>query len=173
MKNKSTSQNKSKSRSLTRTPSSGLVEYLDQKYQKSIPISAITAAQKLYGKAKPLTKDDKFIKRFANGKDTVDATKLLEYLGKNEVHEKGKPLSAEAVGRVYQNFSNHDGKLSFEFVMKMGESSGVAISEKMAKAIVRKYGKRKDYLDLEDCVRINDRWTTRNTSKSPNKGLKK
>ena len=81
--------------------------------------------------------------------------------------------SAFLLSFVYQNFSNHDGKLSFEFVMKMGESSGVTISEKMAKAIVRKYGKRKEYLDLEDCVRINERWTTRNTSKSPNKGLKK
>lgn len=82
MKNKSTSQNKSKSRSLNRTPSPGLVDYLDQKYQKSIPISAITAAHKLYGRTKALGKDDRFIQRFADGKGNVDAPKLLDYLGK-------------------------------------------------------------------------------------------
>lgn len=54
----------------------------------------------------------------------------------------------EAIGRVYQNFANHDGKLSFEYIMKMGENSGVPITAKVAKAIVRKYGKRKDYLDV-------------------------
>jgi hypothetical protein len=93
MKNKSLSQNKTKSRSLTRTPSPGLLDYLDQKYQKSVPIAAITAAQKLYGKGKLLTKDDRFIQRFADGKDKLDAARLLEYLNKSEPLEKGKPLT--------------------------------------------------------------------------------
>ena len=44
--------------------------------------------------------------------------------------------------RVYQNFANAEGKLTFEYIMKMGESSGVAITEKMAKKIVKKYGKK-------------------------------
>lgn len=30
----------------------------------------------------------------------------------------------------------------------MGESSGVVITPQIAKAIVKKYGKRKDYLDI-------------------------
>jgi hypothetical protein len=50
--------------------------------------------------------------------------------------------------------------------MKMGENCGITITEKMAKAMVRKYGKRKDHLDLEDCYRINDRRGTRANSKS-------
>jgi hypothetical protein len=54
--------------------------------------------------------------------------------------------------------------------MKMGESSGVQISAKVAKAMVRKYGQRKDHLDLEDCLRINERWHNRSLSKSPSKG---
>jgi hypothetical protein len=148
MKNRSTSQIKSRSRSYTRTPSAGLLDYIGQKYQKTIPVAAITAAHKLYGKTKPLTKDDRFIKRFADSKGNVDAPRLIEYLNKGEPQEKGKPLNAEAVGRVYQNFANHDGKLSFEYIMKMGESSGITITAKVAKAIVRKYGKRKDHLDL-------------------------
>jgi hypothetical protein len=56
--------------------------------------------------------------------------------------------------------------------MKMGESSSVPITSKVAKTIIRKYGRRKDHLDVEDCVRINERWTTRNASKSPSKGKK-
>jgi hypothetical protein len=172
MKNKSTSQNKSKSRSLTRTPSPALLTYLEQKYQKAIPIAAVTAAHKLYGRTKPLTKDDRFIQRFADGKGNLDAPRLMEYLGKSEVQEKGKGLTVEAIGRVYSNFANHDGKLSFEYLMKMGETSGVPISAKVAKAIVRKYGQRKDYLDLEDCLRLGERGANRNNSKSPNKGKK-
>lgn len=93
-KNKSISQGKSKSRSLQRAPSPGLVEYLDKKYQKSIPVSALTAAHKLYGRTRPLGKDDRFVQRFSDGKGNVDGTKLLDYLSKPEPQEKGKPLTA-------------------------------------------------------------------------------
>jgi hypothetical protein len=170
IKNKSISQGKGKSRSLQRAPSPGLLEYVEKKYQKSIPVSAITAAHKLYGRTKALGKDDRFIQRFSDGKGNVDAPRLLEYLNKSEPQEKGKPLTAEAIGRVYQNFANHDGKLSFEYIMKMGENSGVQMSAKVAKAIVRKYGRRKDHLDVEDCLRISERWHNRSVSKSPSKG---
>jgi hypothetical protein len=170
IKNKSLSQGKGKSRSLQRAPSPGLAEYLDKKYQKAIPIAAITAAHKLYGRTRALGKDDRFIQRFSDGKGNVDGTRLLEYLGKNEPQEKGKPLTAEAIGRVYQNFANHDGKLSFEYIMKMGENSGVQISAKVAKAIVRKYGQRKDHLDVEDCLRLSERWHNKSVPKSPSKG---
>ncbi len=33
--------------------------------------------------------------------------------------------------------------MTFEYLMKMGEQSGFKINEKMAKGIVKKYGKRK------------------------------
>lgn len=65
---------------------------------------------------------------------------------------------------MYDNCSNQDGKLTFEYIMKMGESCGVAINERMAKAIVRKYGHRKDHLNLEDCARINQRRRETSTS---------
>lgn len=53
MKNRSVSYNKkSKSRSLVRTPSLGLVDYIEKRYQKSIPVPVITTAHKLYGKHK-------------------------------------------------------------------------------------------------------------------------
>lgn len=77
MKNKSISQSKSKSRSLNKTPSSGLIDYMGQKYPKNIPIAAITAAQKMYGKTKPLNKDDKILKRYADNKGNIDAPKLI------------------------------------------------------------------------------------------------
>ena len=41
--------------------------------------------------------------------------------------------------------------------MKMGESCGVTVNERMAKAMVRKYGNRKDHLNIEDCMKINRR----------------
>lgn len=49
--------------------------------------------------------------------------------------------------------------------MKMAESSGVTITERAAKAMVRKYGKGKDYLSLEDCLRLNERWGARQSGK--------
>lgn len=38
--------------------------------------------------------------------------------------------------------------------MKMGDQTGNPISEKLAKAIVRKYGKKKDFLNVEDCQKV-------------------
>jgi len=36
----------------------------------------------------------------------------------------------------------------------MGEQSDVHVSSKTAKGIIRKYGKRKDFMNLEDCQRV-------------------
>lgn len=157
MKRVSNSQNKSKSRSLARSASAGLVEFLKKKYDNSVPVSTLTATHKLYGKARPIAKEDRFVKRFSDKKGGVDTDKLVDYLGKVEVQERGKGLSDEAMKRVYDNCSNQDGKLTFEYIMKMGESCGVTITERMAKGIVRKYGARKDYLSIEDCLKINKR----------------
>lgn len=54
--------------------------------------------------------------------------------------------------------------------MKMAECSGSPITERAAKAMVRKYGKGKDYLSVEDCQRINERWSSRKAGKSRSKG---
>lgn len=90
---KSKSNNKSRSRSL-RAPSLALTEYLHRKYRNQIPIPALTAAHKIYGRNKPLTKEDRFVKRFADSKTEVNGEKLVAYLNKNDPIEKGKPLGA-------------------------------------------------------------------------------
>ena len=148
MKNKSTSNHKSKSKSLLRSASAGLMDFLRQKYERGIPVPLVTAAHKMYGKGKTLTKDDKFIQRFSDRKGNLDTNKFVEYLGKEETMEKGKGLNEESLKRVYENSSNQDGKLTFEYIMKMGERSGITITQQMAKGMVRKYGKRKDHLNL-------------------------
>jgi hypothetical protein len=149
-------QGKSKSRSLTRSASAGLIDYIQSKYSKKIPIAAVTAVQKIYGKLKPIKKDDKIIQRLADDSNNLSTAKIVEYLSKAETHEKGKPLGAEALKRVFESYSQ-DNKLSFEYIMKMGENTGIQINQKIAKAIIRKYGKRKDHLNIEDCLRINER----------------
>ena len=66
-------------------------------------------------------------------------------------------MTEDALKRVYDNGSNHDGRLTFEYIMKMGESCGVSISQKTAKAMIRRYGGRKDYLSFDDCIKINNK----------------
>jgi hypothetical protein len=113
MKRTSTSQNKSKSRSLARSASTGLIDFLKKKYDQSIPVSVVTAAHKVYGKSKPLSREDRFIKRFEDQKGTLNAEKFLSYLGKTDAQERGKGLTEEAMRRIYSNCSNQDGKLTF------------------------------------------------------------
>ena len=113
----------------------------------------------MYGRGRPLTKDDRFIQRFSDKKGNLDTNKFVDYLSKNEVQERGKGLTEEALKRVYGNCSNQDGKLTFEYIMKMGETCGVTITQQMAKNMVRKYGNRKDHLSFEDCMKVNRRRT--------------
>ena len=47
---------KSKSKSLTKTASVGLVSFLNKEFPNKVPISAIIAATKYFGKGKPLQK---------------------------------------------------------------------------------------------------------------------
>ena len=44
--------------------------------------------------------------------------------------------------------------MTFEYLMKIGEQTGVHVSEKTAKAIVKKYGKKKDFMNIEDCQKV-------------------
>jgi hypothetical protein len=160
-------------------PSAALTDFLKAKYDGKVPVAALTAASKLYGKGRPLKKEDRTLKRLSTNTSEIAVGTLSEFLSTNP-HEKGKGLSEEAVRRVFGSFAN-EGKLSFEYVLKMGESSGVAITEKVAKLIVRKYGRRKDHLGAEDCLALVQRRTSqsagrntsqsagRNTSKSPKK----
>jgi len=162
-------QAKSKPKQQNKAPSAGLTDFLNAKYHGKVPVAALTAATKLYGKNRPLKKDDKTVKRLSTNGSDIPAASLTEFLN-TETHEKGKPLSEDAVKRIFQNFAN-DGKLSFGYLLKLGESTGVAITEKVAKAIVRKYGKRKDHLTTADVLATVARRNSaaRSTSKSPKK----
>lgn len=93
MKRQSASTHKSKSKSLVRSASTGLIDFLKNKYDRSIPVSFVTAAHKLYGKGKPLHKDDRFIKRFSDNRGNIETTKFIDYLSKTDHHEKGKNLT--------------------------------------------------------------------------------
>lgn len=56
---------KGKSKSLNKTASVGLVTFLNEKFPKRVPIAALTAATKAFGKGKPLKKDDRIFRRLA------------------------------------------------------------------------------------------------------------
>ena len=111
---------RSKSKSLTKVPSGGLVTFLQEKYPKKVPVAAITGLTKLFGKNKALNKDDRIIKRLAGNNKEIPTSTLIDILNSPETHEKGKALSDEGVRRVYQGFANAEGKLTFEYIMKMG-----------------------------------------------------
>jgi hypothetical protein len=162
-------QAKSKPKQQNKGPSAGLTEFLNAKYNGKVPVAALTAATKLYGRHRPLKKEDRTLRRLSTNGSDVTAASLTEFLS-TETHEKGKALPEDAVKRIFQNFAN-DGKLSFEYLLKLGESTGVVLTEKVAKAIVRKYGKRKDHLTAGDCVATVARRNSggRSTSKSPKK----
>ena len=160
---------KGRNRSLSRPASGGLIDFINSKYPKRIPIAAVTAVSKMFGKGRPLQKDDRLLRRLAGNSNEIPTAQFIELLANHEHHEKGKVLSDEGVKRVYDNYANQDGKLTFEYVMKMGESNGVNIDMYMAKKIVKKYGK-KDYLNAEDCLKINKRRSSsRNNSRTPTK----
>lgn len=159
---------KAKSKSLTKIASPGLTDFLNQQFPKKVPVAAITAATKYFGKGKPLKKDDRIVRRLAGSESEISTATLLDVLNSQETHERGKPLSEEAVRRVYQSYANAEGKLSFEYILKLGEANGITITEKMAKLIVKKYGK-KDHLNVEDCLRVNQRRNSKSISKSPKK----
>lgn len=104
---------RTKSKSLNKSASIGLVDYLNAKFPKRIPIAAITAATKMLGRGRPLQKDDRVVKRLAGNAPDIATSALVDMLSSSELHEKGKPLSDEGVRRVYQNFANPEGKLTF------------------------------------------------------------
>ena len=69
-----------------------------------MPVTFLTGLTKTYCK-KGLNANDSFVKRYSTGKN-IDGQKLTEYLGQKTTHQKGKPLSEEAIRRVYHNCCN-------------------------------------------------------------------
>jgi hypothetical protein len=101
-----------------------------------VPVAAITAPSKLYNRRKPLRKDDRIIRRLASSGPDISTATLIDLISSQETHERGKPLSEEAVRRVYQSYANAEGKLFFEYILKLAESNGM--NDKMAKLMVKK-----------------------------------
>jgi hypothetical protein len=48
----------------------------------------------------------------------------------------------------------------------MASEAGVTLTEKEARDMIRKYGKRKQFLSLDDCMQLNDRRRKKELSKS-------
>ena len=154
----------SKSKSREPSVSQDVVNFVSKKFNNKVPVSFLTGLTKTYCK-KPLDANTPLVKRNSEGK-FVNGQKLTQYLGEKTHHEKGKPLSDEAIKRVFQNICNPEGKLSFEYIMKAADASGISFPAKLAKAAVRKYGKRKDHLNVEDCSRVIKRREERKNVKS-------
>jgi hypothetical protein len=54
--------------------------------------------------------------------------------------------------------------------MKAADAVGISFSPKLAKAAVRKYGQRKDHMNVEDCLKVIQRKEERkNVRSAPNK----
>ena len=65
MRRTSVSQGKTNSKSLGRVASVGLITFIQDKYPKKVPVAAVTALTKVYGRGKPLNKDDRVVKRLS------------------------------------------------------------------------------------------------------------
>ena len=84
---------KGKSKSLTKTASTGLVDFLNNQFPKQVPTAAITAATKYFGKGKPLQKQDKIIRRLADKNSDIPTSTLVDLITSQETHERGRKLS--------------------------------------------------------------------------------
>ena len=73
-------QGKSKSKSLSKVASGGLVDFLKDKYPKKVPIAAVTALTKVYGRNKALNKDDRIVKRLAGNASDIPTASLIDLL---------------------------------------------------------------------------------------------
>ena len=143
-----------------------LINFVKTGFEGQIPLAYLTGITKKYNKERCLHEEDKFIQRFVEGKKYVSSNKLVEYLQTSMTRVKGQALSDESVRRVYNNCSNPEGKLTLECILRMADESGVAVSEKEARDMIRKYGRRKQFLSVDDCLQLNDRRRKRTASKS-------
>ena len=71
--------------------------------------------------------------------------------------------------RIYNESANSEGRMTAECLIRMAEEVGVQLTDREAFDMVKKYGKRKQHLSLEDCVKMNNRGRKTATSKSPRK----
>lgn len=77
---------RTKSKSLNKSASVSLVDFINAKYPKRIPIAAITAATKMFGRGRPLQKDDRVVKRLAGNDPDISTSALIDLLSSSETH---------------------------------------------------------------------------------------
>lgn len=112
---------KSKNKSLQKSASGGLVDFLNSKFPKRIPIAAITAATKFYGRGKPLLKDDKLVKRLAGNGSDVETASLVTLLAGQDIQlKKENPYPKKVYAESTKHLPVQKVKLTFEYIMKMG-----------------------------------------------------
>ncbi len=158
------SQSKIKTRS--RNASEQLIKSIPKVFSdKRIPIAALTGLSKKYSK-RVLDPSSSFVKRFTVDAKNLNADSVTKYLSENTHFQKGQTLSDDAIKRAHAAFCNNQGRMTFEYIMKRCEELGVAMNQKLAKGIVRRYGKGKDYLSAEDCAKVIHR---RNAKINPQK----
>ncbi len=85
---------------LDKVPSPALVEFINVNYSGKVPVAAITAATKYFGRNRPLKKEDRAISRLSNRSSEISTTVLNQFLN-TETHEKGKTLSEDALKRIF------------------------------------------------------------------------
>jgi hypothetical protein len=73
-------QAKSKAKQLNKAPSAGLIDFLTTHYKNKVPVAAITAASKHFGRNRPLKKEDKAIKRISANSSDVPSSALTQFL---------------------------------------------------------------------------------------------
>ena len=145
-----------------------VLNFVKNSFEDTITVPYLTAVTKKYNKQHCLHEGDKFLSRFVQGKGLASTAKLLDYLKNPMPHpSRNQPLSEEAVKRVYHNWVNKEGLMTYESLLKMAEESSVPLTEKEAKEMVRRYGKSKQFLSVDDMLRMNRRAVAK--SLSPNK----
>lgn len=73
-------QAKSKAKQQGKVPSAGLTEFLKANFNGKVPVAAVTAATKFYGKNRPLKREDRTIQRLSSSTSEISASALTEFL---------------------------------------------------------------------------------------------
>jgi Ca2+-binding EF-hand superfamily protein len=137
---------------------------------EKLPVPYLTAITKKYNKERALHEEDKFIQRFITQKGFVSTTKIADYLRAVPSRKRGEPLPEESIRRIFTASATAEGKLTADGLLKMAEEVGVQLSDKEAVDLIKRYGKRKHHLSVEDCLRLNARHPNAVSAKSLKKG---
>ena len=110
------------------------------------------------------------MQRFVTQKGFVSTSKIADYLKAVPTRKRGEPLSEESIRRIFNASANAEGRLTADGLVKMAHEVGVQLSDKEAVDLVKRYGKRKQHLSVEDCMRLNARNKSAVSAKSLKKG---